>query len=101
MMFVCTGGGKFESRRRLFCETEKKYRPFYVYEQAWYGSTLHCTGCGDSWQDGYRMARPFYRYWRKDAIAKARQQYAATPRRTTSQRKREWSAWLHEQLGWT
>jgi hypothetical protein len=50
----------------------------------WYGPTISCCACGETWNDGYRY-RPFERGWRKSAIADARTAYAtATDRKTAT-----------------
>jgi hypothetical protein len=69
---ICNGGEAFETRRIEFCPTENRRRRFFVRFQHWYGSTWHCLGCGDAWQDGERGYRPFARGWRKDAIRRAK-----------------------------
>jgi hypothetical protein len=33
---------------------------------AWYGVTIWCVACLDGWMDGYRLERPFRRYWKRD-----------------------------------
>lgn len=38
---------------------------------AWYGPTITCCGCGDSWSDGEMLERPFRRGWRKESIGRA------------------------------
>ena len=40
--------------------------------QDWYGWTITCLTCGDSWQDGEMIERPFQRGWRKEAVARAK-----------------------------
>ena len=32
--------------------------------QEWYGSRWTCLACGDQWQDGELLERPFMRGWR-------------------------------------
>jgi hypothetical protein len=77
---IC-GGVAFEWRRIGMCWTEGKRRRFYVSQSSlWYSPTWVCLGCGDSWSDGERGERPFYRNWRADAIAKAKRDWAAVSR---------------------
>jgi hypothetical protein len=38
----------------------------------WYGTTWTCTGCGDQWQDGERLERPFAPGWRRRSVEHAR-----------------------------
>jgi hypothetical protein len=49
------------------CMTEMVAR-----HEAYYGTTLSCCRCGDSWGDGERYPRPFARGWRKAAVKKHR-----------------------------
>jgi hypothetical protein len=65
------------------CPVCKQRRRFVVWWGGmWYGETLTCLGCGDSWQDGERGYRPFQRGWRQKAIAQAKATWAqaVTPR---------------------
>lgn len=64
------------------CPTCKKSRRFLMVHEEWYGWTLTCLTCGDSWQDGELRERPFKRGWRLDAVLEA---------------KRRWKAWQYEQ----
>jgi hypothetical protein len=50
------------------CETE---RGFLLEHYEWYGWMLTCLSCGDQWEDGERLERPFRRAWRKAAVAEA------------------------------
>ncbi len=43
----------------------------------WYGTTWTCAGCGDSWQDGERLERPFAPGWRQQTVRQARERLAA------------------------
>jgi hypothetical protein len=43
----------------------------------WYGTTWTCAGCGDEWQDGERLERPFVRGWRQANVRRARERLAA------------------------
>jgi hypothetical protein len=49
------------------CTTEMVER-----HEGWYGRTVMCCRCGDSWNDGW-CYRPFARNWRKERVAKHRQ----------------------------
>lgn len=46
-----------------------------LFIQDWYGWTITCLGCGDSWADGEMLPRPFKPRWRTESIAEARQRY--------------------------
>lgn len=52
--------GSCQTDARLFCE-----------HVPWYGWTVTCLSCGEEWQDGERMPRPFERGWREKRIAEA------------------------------
>ena len=54
------------------CPTCKTCRRFLLRVQPWYGADSTCLTCGDSWQDGERMERPFMRGWRKESVKHAR-----------------------------
>jgi hypothetical protein len=58
--------------RRRHCPTCRKRRTMLGWFQEWYGWNVTCLGCGDSWQDGEMMERPFKRAWRTKAIESAR-----------------------------
>jgi hypothetical protein len=42
----------------------------------WYGTTWTCCGCGDEWQDGEMLERPFAPGWRKRNVEYARRKLA-------------------------
>lgn len=62
------------------CDTRRRF--VQRFGGAWYGSTITCVACGDSWGEEGRMERPFKRGWRQEATADARRDWAAamTPR---------------------
>lgn len=96
VVFICDGGAAFEERRIMFCWTENRRRRFVVRSQAWYGATLTCLGCGDSWSDGERGYRPFARGWRQKAIADATKRWNAITLRAP-ERRAAFHAWLEAQ----
>lgn len=51
------------------CERQRRMLGAFV---EWYGTTWTCAGCGDSWQDGERLERPFCAGWRRKSIERAR-----------------------------
>ena len=57
--------------------TCKRPRRTLAQFQEWYGWTITCAGCGDTWQDGERMERPFEPGWRRKAIEAARRGLAS------------------------
>jgi hypothetical protein len=84
----------FPLRRIMHCPTCGRRRRFAGLDAAWYGPTMTCCGCGDSWTDGEPCPRPFRRGWRKDAIAKAKQTWADAAGKTRADHRR----WLHAEL---
>lgn len=85
----------FPIRRILNCPTCKQRRRFAGRDTAWYGPTVTCCGCGDSWSDGERHVRPFRRGWRAEAIAAAKELWAEAGEYTRADHEK----WLKEQLG--
>lgn len=59
-------------KRRKRCPTCRVRRTFVCFAYAWYGWHVTCLGCGDAWQDGEMMPRPFAPRWREKSIASAR-----------------------------
>lgn len=59
------------------CPTCERPRRMSAQFQEWYGWTVYCAGCGDSWQDGEMMDRPFARGWRRQSIEHARKTLAS------------------------
>jgi len=53
-------------RRRCLCEF-----------QEWYGWNVTCISCGEQWQDGEMLPRPFAPHWRKDNIENAKKRLRA------------------------
>jgi len=45
-----------------------KVTPHHCRYFEWYGPSVTCLGCGESYQDGERCERPFARGWRKKSI---------------------------------
>lgn len=68
-------------RKILDCPTCKQRRRFAGFDSPpWYGITLTCCACGDTWTDGERMERPFARGWRVKSAAKAKATWATAVR---------------------
>jgi hypothetical protein len=84
----------FPSQPRRRCPTCATVTRHAVREYGWYDPTLTCCECGDSWSGGVRHERPFRRGWRKDAIARAEQAWAAAGSVTAADRE----AWFADQL---
>lgn len=78
-----------------YCPTCKTRRRFIGADALWYGATWTCCRCGDSWNDGERMVRPFARGWRAEATTRARARWEeAGP-----YDKAAHTAWLKAQMG--
>ena len=81
MTAVC-GGYDCLVRTARHCPTCNRVRPMAGYVAAWYGTTLTCIGCGDTWTDGEQHPRPFQRGWRAKSIGRALEMWrGATPLR--------------------
>lgn len=75
--YICAPSPTQVRRRILPCPTCERRRRFVCRLYEWYGWMVTCCGCGDSWEDGERLPRPFARGWRAAAIARARAAWAA------------------------
>lgn len=58
--------------RRLKCPTCEKRTKFFGRFEAWYGWLITCLSCGDQWQDGEMLPRPFERGWRTKSVKRAK-----------------------------
>lgn len=86
---------RYAIRRILRCPTCKATRRMLVHDEVWYGATITCCHCGDSWQDGELYPRPCRRGWRREAAAKATAGWVAAGRYDSAAHR----AWVDEQLG--
>ncbi len=59
------------------CPTCERPRRMLGQYQEWYGTTWTCAGCGDRWQDGECLGRPFMPGWRQQSIERARRVLAS------------------------
>ncbi len=55
------------------CDRPRRMLGWFV---DWYGTTWTCAGCGDKWQDGEMLERPFSPGWRRKQIEHAREKLA-------------------------
>jgi hypothetical protein len=56
---------------RVWCSVNLPSAPHFAQHYEWYGWYRTCLMCGDEWSDGYRIARPFARGWRRKNIEDA------------------------------
>lgn len=70
------------ARRILDCPVCKRRRRMvqFIDFSPYYGGTLTCLGCGDGWQDGEMLERPFRPRWRLESRDHARKAWAAGSR---------------------
>ena len=54
-----------------YCPTCERDRRMLGQFQEWYGTTWTCCGCGEQWEDGERLERPFCPGWRRDNVRRA------------------------------
>ena len=72
MITICRPDNRFLRRRYHRCPVDECITEQVVRYEAWYGPTVWCCKCGDSWSGGELCTRPFARDWRRDAVRKAR-----------------------------
>jgi hypothetical protein len=84
----------FPIRRVLRCPTENRRRRMAGHLALWYGATITCLGCGDSWTDGEMHPRPFRPRWREDAIARGRKAWDEGAGLTRADER----SWIRDQL---
>lgn len=58
--------------RVLACPTCRHRRRMLARFQEWYGWTLVCLSCGETWTDGEMHERPFCPGWRRKSVKAAR-----------------------------
>ncbi|WP_329308384.1 hypothetical protein [Streptomyces microflavus] len=85
----------FPIRRITSCPTCKQRRRMAGRDALWYGPTLTCCTCGDSWTCGEMHDRPFRRAWRTEAAAKARRTWTEAGAYTRA----DYDAWFAEAHG--
>jgi hypothetical protein len=85
----------FPIRRITNCPTCKQRRRFAGFDGGpYYGPTLTCCGCGDTWTCGEMQDRPFKRAWRREAIAQAKRAWDRAGQFTRA----EYEAWTAAEL---
>lgn len=72
---ICGPSSSDFRRRVLHCPTCNTTRRFVVCVQEWYDPIATCCFCGDSWEGGVRLPRPFKRGWRTEASESAKRRW--------------------------
>jgi hypothetical protein len=72
---ICAPGAEKAELIRGHCPTCGRSRRLTALRYPWYGWRVTCLRCGDAWEDGERMERPFRRAWRKAAVRSAWRSY--------------------------
>jgi len=60
----------------LWCPTCQKRRRMLAQFQDWYGWYTTCLSCGDQWNDGEMLERPFAPRWRSKNTQEAKETWA-------------------------
>lgn len=94
-VIICRPSG-FPIRRMLHCPTCKQRRRFAGRDYTWYGPTITCCGCGDSWSNGERHDRPRRRGWRAVEIAAAKELWDEAGQYTKAEREQ----WFKDEMGY-
>lgn len=59
---------------RRVCPTCKRRTTFFAAHVPWFGWRFTCLACGDKWEDGERLQRPFMPGWRQENVRIAKKQ---------------------------
>jgi hypothetical protein len=57
------------------CPTCERNTHMLWFHVEWYGVDVTCPHCGERWQDGERLERPFAPGWRRDSIESAKRRW--------------------------
>ena len=60
---------------RTECPTCERRTYFVDFFTPYYGWVMTCLKCGDKWEDGERLPRPFKPRWRAESKARAKARY--------------------------
>lgn len=77
-VIMCSGRG-ITYRVVRHCHTCGTRRRMIDRFEVWYGITRECCTCGDVWEDGCRLERPFRRGWKQERTAKSKALWATLP----------------------
>ncbi len=83
-------------RRVHRCPTCKVRRRFVMRCYEWYGPTVTCCHCGDTWNDGELQPRPRARGWREGSAKRAREDWRSFPTRADD--LKAWHEWADTTL---
>ncbi len=59
------------------CPTCERPKVMLGWFYEWHGWSVTCLGCGEMWEDGEMLPRPWVRAWREKSIAHARSRWRA------------------------
>jgi hypothetical protein len=76
-LHICAPSPVKYERRVIQCPTCQQRRRFVCRLYEWYGWLVTCCACGDSWEDGERLPRPFRRGWRVEEARRAKRLWAS------------------------
>ena len=62
--------------KEIWCPNCGASREMLAEHVPWYGWGLTCLSCGDAWEDGERLPRPFKPRWREESITRAQERLA-------------------------
>lgn len=68
---ICLTNIAMMQRGRRYCPTCSRRCPTLEWFQEWYGWHTTCLRCGDQWQNGELLPRPFCPRWRERNIREA------------------------------
>jgi hypothetical protein len=66
---------KHRKLSRSTCSTCGKPRWMVCFFYEWYGWLVTCLGCGEMWEDGERLERPFMPRWQEENKRNARKHW--------------------------
>lgn len=71
-VIVCRPSDEFLRKRYRRCPVCECTTEMVERHEPWYGRTVMCCRCGDSWSDGELHERPFARGWRARSVRRYR-----------------------------
>ena len=74
-VYVCAPDPDAFELKKIGCGNCNKRSWFVCVHYEWYGWNVTCLRCGDTWEDGEMLPRPWMPQWREKSIANAENQY--------------------------